>query len=878
MKRLLPILFFLTFLIMEMPVNATHNRAGEITLKQLDDYTYEILITTFTYTLSQADRSSLEVSWGDNTISFAPRLNITRLPNFYQKNVYITQHTFPGPGTYEIVVQDPNRNLGVMNIPNSVNVVFSVKTTISINPAIGVNSTPVLLNPPIDRAALNQLFIHNPAAYDPDGDSISYKLTICTEEDGKPIANYEFPDATDTLFINPVTGDLNWKNPKFKGIYNIAIDIEEWRNGVKIGNIVRDMQIEVFETENNPPVIDTIQHYCVEAGSDIAFRIKANDINDDSIELSATGGPFVVNQKPAVFSVDLSAAGPGHSEADFLWETNCSHVREQFYNVVIKAEDNNQETRLVDLLNVNIRVLGPPPESPVLIPASNSISVRWKQDPCPYVTGYRLYRKKGPSGYTPDSCVTGVPAYTGYEPIALLTSRNDTIYSDDNKGAGLDQGSEYCYIVTSIYPDGALSLPSGESCTQLVAGVPALLQTSVTKHGTSGEIELRWAAARDLDTIPATGPYEYIITRYSGLFDLNEQEVYSKLTPDITDTIFTDLNLNTSIFPYSYTVQLFNAAPPGNRFSITDPEKLERASSFYPQLKGTDNQIELRFVKNVPWINYDYTIFRQNEGTGQFDSIGYSTDPVFTDRGLKNGKEYCYKVISTGWRSIDGNLYENENISHINCTSPVDSIPPCTPVLSGKSFCDDFYNLLTWRFANDTCLEDVEGYKLYYSPTQDGIPELIEEYKSERTDTSYIDLRTEETLTGCYSISAIDSFANESPLSVKVCLDECSNYILPNVFSPNNDKTNDLFIPLKTAFVEKVDFQVFNRWGLLVFKTDDPDLNWDGKILGTDTVVSPGVYYYICEVFEPRLGGLESYTLTGFIHVFSGDKNEVIID
>jgi len=87
-----------------------------------------------------------------------------------------------------------------------------------------------------------------------------------------------------------------------------------------------------------------------------------------------------------------------------------------------------------------------------------------------------------------------------------------------------------------------------------------------------------------------------------------------------------------------------------------------------------------------------------------------------------------------------------------------------------------------------------------------------------------------------------------------------------------------VYVPLRTAFVEKVDFQVFNRWGLLIFQTDDPDLNWDGKIMGTDKVVSPGVYYYICEVFEPRLGGIESYTLTGFIYVFSGNENDVFIE
>ena len=43
---------------------------------------------------------------------------------------------------------------GVKNIPNSVNVVFSISTILTVNPAMGRNNTPVLLNPPYDKAAL----------------------------------------------------------------------------------------------------------------------------------------------------------------------------------------------------------------------------------------------------------------------------------------------------------------------------------------------------------------------------------------------------------------------------------------------------------------------------------------------------------------------------------------------------------------------------------------------------------------------------------------------------------------------------------------------------------------------------------------------------
>ena len=118
-------------------LNATHNRAGEITYVQLSDLTYEITLTTFTYTLSYADRPTLDVEWGDNTTSTAPRISMLTLPNFYRRNIYKIVHTYPGPVVYRIVVQDPNRNAGIKNIPNSVNVIFSISTTLIVNPGNG---------------------------------------------------------------------------------------------------------------------------------------------------------------------------------------------------------------------------------------------------------------------------------------------------------------------------------------------------------------------------------------------------------------------------------------------------------------------------------------------------------------------------------------------------------------------------------------------------------------------------------------------------------------------------------------------------------------------------------------------------------------------
>lgn len=68
---------------------------------------------------------------------------------------------------------------------------------------------------------------------------------------------------------------------------------------------------------------------------------------------------------------------------------------------------------------------------------------------------------------------------------------------------------------------------------------------------------------------------------------------------------------------------------------------------------------------------------------------------------------------------------------------------------------------------------------------------------------------------------------------------------IPNGFSPNGDGSNDLFFVRGTG-IEKIDLQIYNRWGQMVFSTNDQSLGWDGaykgKLLNTD------VFVYKCDV------------------------------
>ena len=117
-----------------------------------------------------------------------------------------------------------------------------------------------------------------------------------------------------------------------------------------------------------------------------------------------------------------------------------------------------------------------------------------------------------------------------------------------------------------------------------------------------------------------------------------------------------------------------------------------------------------------------------------------------------------------------------------------------------------------------------------------------------------------ESLAGCYAVAAVDSFYNVSELSNTVCVDNCSDYNLPNVFTPNNDGANDLYTPiLPIRFIAEVDMKIFNRWGALVFETNDPMLNWDGTSGLTGKELEEGVYYYVCYVYEVTVTGVTKW-------------------
>lgn len=850
---------------------ATHNRAGEIIYEHINGYTYLFTVVTYTYTKSPADRDQLKIQIGDEAVITAPRDTFTYLQGTtYKYNIYKQKYTFATPGVYEIIVEDPNRNLDVKNIPNSVYVPFSIRTVMMINPEIGPNNAPELLSPPIHRAALNRTFIHNPVTFDKDGDDLTYRLTTCTGENGQPIHNYSIPEASDTFMIDAISGKMVWNTPVETGKYNVAIAIEEWRKGLRIGSITRDMQIEVYENNNHPPVFNQIKNFCVYVGDTIQFEIEIRDEDNNNIKCDALGGPFEFGNSKPVFKEITSIKG--YAKYSFFWVPTCEYVRDKEYMIGFVAEDDyldinvatkdTLDLRLANSVEFLVKVTSPPPEILSSQSYANSIGLTWEYDVCNDVS-YNIFRNRKKTNYSPDSCYNFIPLSEGFEFAGTSDKKS---FLDNNNGKGLPQGYEYCYLVTAVFKNRSQSMPSKEYCAYLTPSIPNIIETSVTKiDSAEGIISLKWIKPRRLDTLGFTGPFLYKINRGNTLsgesFDL------ISTSSNLDDTLFID-TLNTIKYPYSYMVELYNNEP-GEKARIGNPGI---ASTLYADYEASNKKLKLLFMRNVPWINIKYEIFRQDNPNENFKLVGQTINEFYIDSNLINNKVYWYKLKSYGkyiQNITDTITFINENLSHKTFGIPVDTIRPATPLISVNQDCEKEINYISWvNQATEGIYEWILEYK----------PNIYAEFDSSITFkgnvNSYAHPHTYSS-SYIYRLWAIDSSGNHSIQPAEAKVDVCLNFELPNVFTPNADGINDIYKPVKIGTaVEKTEMKIYNRWGVLVYETEK-NIFWNGYLPDSKKLVPVGVYYYVCDAYAHGLYGLQPYNFIGFIHVLmeEGAKN-----
>ncbi len=889
------ILVVVIFLLKPGSLCATHNRAGEITFIQTGPLTIKATITLYTKTSSvAADRDSIVIFWGDGTSEFLLRANGWGYPqpNDVKISYYTGSHTFPSRAKYTMSMQDPNRIAGILNVnfPDSEAIPFYLETTFSfLNTQFqGVNNSVVLLQPPIDIGCIGEVFKHNPNAYDIDGDSIAYELIIPLQSENTPVLGYKWPDAItpgqdNKLIFDNKTGDIVWDSPQKAGEYNIAFKVNEYRNGVLITSIIRDMQILILDNcKSKPPILDIPEDLCIIAGDTLSLTITATDPDSgQKVLINATGKPLNSIFGKAVLENNNIFQLPPISSL-FTWETTCEQIEKTYYQVIFKAMDNSlsENSGLIDLKALKIKISGDSPKNLNAFSENNSIKLTWDYPyPCinsinGYFRGFSIWRKENSNNFKIDTCSPGLEG-KGYKIIKYLTEDNDAInyYYIDTK---TEKGKTYCYRVLAEFAHTTFngfpynpiqSLASNESCEYVPDDSPYLTKVSVLKtDNANGKIEVNWIKPdiSIFDTIKYPPPYKYLLLRADSLNSIDFTNVTGAIFEYNNyysqDTMrFIDDNLDTRNKQFKYIVKLFS----NNILQSISRE----ASSIFLVAEGKDNKVDLSFSTITPWTNHEYSYFKKNNNTGEMELMATTKSQEFTDTNVTNNINYCYKIVSIG--KLGSKPFIINNSSQETCIKPIDNEKPCQLITEVFNDCSeigsnteiDIKNHISWSFPEDCkSKNDINKFEVYYSNSKDSTFILLYTIDDpSRFDTSHLSIE----YAGCYYVIAIDNNGNKSNIGNIVCAENCPLYALPNTFTPNADTYNDLFVPIIKRHINSIDFRVYSKAGSLVYSTTNPEINWDGTT-SSGSLLKAGTYYYKCDVFS---GTSKIKALKGYIEI-----------
>ncbi|MFO7259178.1 MAG: gliding motility-associated C-terminal domain-containing protein [Bacteroidota bacterium] len=259
----------------------------------------------------------------------------------------------------------------------------------------------------------------------------------------------------------------------------------------------------------------------------------------------------------------------------------------------------------------------------------------------------------------------------------------------------------------------------------------------------------------------------------------------------------------------------------GTAVSMTPPTPVQNITAVV-----NGNSVELSWTQDPAFDPIEYVISK-NIDDSDFTEAGRSAVSGFTDPEFSPERPTCYQIIYT-------DLCDN--------TSPP-SIIACPIVLTAEQL-DDGSVLLNWT--------PYEGWAL-------GVQEyVVEKYTDDGFLLNTFDAGVNLTITDNTEddihqvhVYVVRAIAKEGGLgeaiSNVVVITRDPRITYPTAFTPNGDGKNDHFTVF-TKFVNGFQMSIFNRWGELIYVTDDINQGWDGTFNGK--LMPEGTYAFRVDVVD----------------------------
>ncbi len=692
-------LFFIFFILTGFSSQAYHIAGGDITTQWIGGNTFRVKLTLY------RDCSNINAADFDPTIIIAAytlngsvlqdtfHVDITQVDSLslagagcvpppsvcMQKGDYIRNIVLPpSSGGYYLVWERCCRNSTVTNLSNPDRTGMTFYHEMA-DPVLN-NSSPVFNSPPLPYTCAGQFFRFSFDATDADGDSLVYQLsqplaggnasnqnpnpfsalnslgggnlapaplpyTHAVWENGYSLSN--ICGSAIPLTINTSSGLVEGV-PDNPGFYAMAVSVYEYRNGVLIGLIRREIEFTVIVCSDNAapnlsPSVDNIQ-YEIFASDTLSFLVKATDPDGDSIYLVHTGEVFIQTPAPglsAPYALSGDTSGIDSVSVSFYWASTCEQARDSVYKVVYEIRDNGCPIPLLNLGKVFIRIKPVPLiAKPNLLcttlkPGSVTIYKNEQPEILPrYFKSFRLYRS-----------VNG----SAFQLIQSVEDAGDIIFTDTT--ANDPYNNDYCYYISGVNSCGEEGLFSDTLCsiTQINTSVNYIEAVSVKNENT---ISLQWEDFPD-------GEYgTYIIERRT-----NEPgSVYSEITRlyQSTDYSWEDHSAITDQYSYCYRMKNINFCENESPYSKEACSILLTGEAF-------------QFFNHLNWTPYSewrggvLSYDLQRSGHDIFDVIvpfsgQAGQPPAFEDHQIPlEGGVFRYRVHATeGPGGNDAESYSNE--------------------------------------------------------------------------------------------------------------------------------------------------------------------------------------------------------------------------
>jgi len=864
LKKVIAILFFFLFVINTS--QCFHIIGGEITYSYVGNNVYHIKVKVYRDCASNGAQfddtlhlgifnnnninQELYILFPGSTPVTDPVLAACIIPPdniCVEQAIYETNITLPPiTGGYDIVYQRCCRNSSIVNIelPEETGATYVTH----INPSTTLINNAAFFNtlPPI-FLCLNTPFNYDHSAADLDGDSLVY--SFCEPYSGasntapmpSPPSDPPYSSVNWTssyngnnqissnpqMSINPNTGQMQG-TPNQTGQFVIGVKVREYRNGIYIGETRRDFQFNILFCNNAIASIPNQETFC--NGLTVNFNNTSFnstnyywDFGDNTVttDNSALESPSYTYPSPGNYTIMLVA---------YNLNGNCFDTAYSTFEVtpLLAPTFTAPTPQCFDGNSYQFNLGGS-------IDASATYNWDFGQ-----FSSTATSNSSSPNGihFTTD---TALQIQAIVSQFGCSDTLNSTMYFNPKPKAIIGDGNRYCIGNKVDFEN--LSINSNNYFWNF--GVSGISTDTSTKFEPSY-------------TFADTGIYNIslIATNNFGCSDTISKPfwVFPLFSPTIypfNDSNYVNQCVESNIFNF-YADGIFSPASTfiwnfGSQASINSASTQNvigvtfNSTGFFPiTVTAQENGCIKSYTDSVkiynhPRIGFEIlSIEKCLPATILFNDTSYHETPLkyywdFGDLSTSNTNSPTHVYSDSGTFYVSLSI-----VTETGCKDSLHFAYPIPFKFIPKPIANFVVDSLEVSFFNPTIqVTDSSSSNVDCSISiSDGT-----EFSNCSFTKTFID-------TGYFSLTQTVHNADD-------CIDTMRKVVhvkpefrvwVPNSFSPNNDGINDTFLPYMLG-IREFEFSVYDRWGALIFFSEDKKFGWDGKFKNKEC--SLGVYNYI---------------------------------